>query len=99
LNHLVKVKLFGQIFTFQTEGDISKSQKVAALLETEIENVHDRLKKNGTTISNLLIVVLAALNIANELFEQKDHHHALVKDVNHWSTTILNKIDQTLESS
>lgn len=92
MEQLVKIELFGQPYTFKTESGITNAKEVADYLVKEVtkfENQHSS-KSSGT---KLVILILAALNIANENIELKKKYSDLLITISKQSANLICALD------
>ena len=75
----ITIEIFGHPFTFKADRNISKAKEVAAYLEEEVGKVERRLSAESVSINKRAILILAALNIANEYFELKENQTVLLE--------------------
>ena len=92
MEQMVTIELFGQPYTFKAESDVETAKAVADLLVKEVDKVQNQQSGQLSNISNLTILILAALNIANENMELKRNHSKLLDDVNQRSARILGQL-------
>jgi len=71
LEQLVTIVLFGQSYTFKTDSEVFKAEEVADFLVKEVKKVESQYSIKTLDVTKFTILVLAALNIANENFEIK----------------------------
>lgn len=70
----VTVKIFGHEYTLKGEADVEYVQKVAEFVDRKMNEV----SSNSTVASTTKVAILAAVNIADELFrEHQKRHEAL----------------------
>ena len=65
---LVHVEIFGQTYAVRAGGDARFVQELAAHVDAQMREV----SKTSGAVDSVRIAVLAALNIAAELFEARD---------------------------
>lgn len=65
---LVHVEIFGQTYAVRAGGDARFVEELAAHVDAQMREV----SKSGGAVDTVRIAVLAALNIAAELFEARD---------------------------
>jgi cell division protein ZapA (FtsZ GTPase activity inhibitor) len=94
LEQMVTIKLFGQPYTFKAESEVKAAKAVAELLVREVDKVQNQQSGQLPNISNLTILMLAALNIANENIELKRNHSKLLDDVNQRSARIIGQLNE-----
>jgi len=93
---LITITLFDRPYTFRVENQIDKARKVSRILEKEVERVTKQVSGNSKNTTEQNILILAALNIANENYELKELHTKLKNRVSEKSTDLLELIDKTL---
>ncbi len=71
MEELVTIELFGRSYTFKAESEIMMAKDVADYLVKEVSRVETQQSIKSSNISKLAIMILAALNIANENMELK----------------------------
>ncbi|MCF8068153.1 MAG: cell division protein ZapA [Desulfobacterales bacterium] len=81
MEQIVTIELFGQPFTFKAESDGNKAKEVADYLVKEVSKIESQHSEKTSNISKLSILLLAALNIANENFELKQNKNKLIQEV------------------
>jgi len=95
LEETVTIELFGQPHTFKANLEVTKVKEVADFLVREVARVENQQSGQTSNISKLAVLMLAALNIANEHMELKKNYAELLRDV----TSRSEKLIQTLDSS
>lgn len=78
-----ELTVFNQNFKIRTEDDEKHVKKVADLVNKKVTEI----AASGHAIANLNVAVLAALNIADEFYKQKDEFS---KKVENWKGRIEN---------
>lgn len=87
------INLFGHPFTFRAEEGSGHAQKVADYLIEEVNRVEAQVPSKGPGMSDLAILLSAALNIASENFELKSKHSDLISDLSQKTWQLLQKLD------
>jgi cell division protein ZapA len=93
LDQLVTIELFGRPFTFKAENDTSKAKEVADFLVQEVSKVENQLSNKSSNINKQAILILAALNIANEYFKCRQKHKDLLEIVSDRTSGLLHDLD------
>ena len=93
----VTIELFGQPHTFKANSEVTKEQEVADLLVKEVARVENQQSDQSSNISKLAILMLAALNIANEHMELKRNYTELLRDVTNRSTKLIHTLDNSVQ--
>lgn len=89
----ITIEIFGHPFTFKADNDISKARKVAAYLQEEVGKVERQLSEESVSINKRAILILAALNIANEYFELKENQTDLLETMTQKTTGLLDSLN------
>jgi len=92
LEQLVTIELFGHPFTFKAEKDVEKAKEVADFLVQEVAKVENQMSNKSSTISKQAILILTALNIANEYMQCKQQHTDLLEAVSDRASNLLNEL-------
>ena len=95
MEQLVTIDLFGQSYTFKTDSEVSKAEEVADFLVKEVEKVESQHSLKTLDVTKVTILILAALNIANEIFEIKRNNPEFLNDI----SQRLNRIIRTLNEN
>ena len=71
LEHLFSIELFGQSYTFKTQSEIQRAKEVADYLANEVAKLEQLQGHQTSRMDHKAVMILAALNIANENYELK----------------------------
>ncbi len=93
MEQVVKITLFGRPFTFKADGATESAQEVADFLAGEVARVESQHKRAAANISDLAIMILAALNIANENIQLKKNDPDFWRRLSDRSALIIRKLD------
>jgi cell division protein ZapA (FtsZ GTPase activity inhibitor) len=93
LEQIVTIELFGQPHTFKADSDVTKAKEVADLLVEAVARVESQQKDQSSSLSRQKILILAALNIANEHMELKRNHSKLLHDVAQRTTNLIGRLE------
>ena len=93
----VTIELFGQQHTFKANSEVTKEQEVADLLVKEVARVENQQSEQSSNISKLAILMLAALNIANENMELKRNYSNFLSDVTNRTSKLIHTLDITVQ--
>jgi cell division protein ZapA (FtsZ GTPase activity inhibitor) len=77
--------------------EVTKVKQVADLLVEEVARVENQQSGQSPNISKLAILMLAALNIANEHMELKRNYTELLRDVTNRSTKLIHTLDNSVQ--
>jgi len=97
LEELVTIELFGQTHTFKANSEVTKAKEVADLLVTEVSRIEDQQSNQASNMSKLTILMLAALNIANDHMELKRNHSKLLHDVTDRTANLIHTLDNSVQ--
>jgi cell division protein ZapA (FtsZ GTPase activity inhibitor) len=95
LEQIVTIELFGQPHTFKADSDVTKAREVADLLVEAVARVESQQSDQLSNISRQKILILAALNIANEHMELKRNHSKLLNDVAQRTTNLIGRLNDS----
>lgn len=96
MEQLITIELFGQPYKFQAAPETENAQEVAEVLVKEVGRIQDQQSKETPGITQIAILILAALNIANENMELKKNYSTLQETVSRRSDTLKRLLDAEL---
>ena len=73
------------------------AKEVADLLVEEVTRVEDQQSNQSSTMSKLTVLMLAALNIANEHMELKNNYSKLLQDVTNRNSKLIHTLDNSVQ--
>jgi cell division protein ZapA (FtsZ GTPase activity inhibitor) len=97
LDEIVTIELFGQTYTFKANAEVTKAKEVADHLVKEVSRIEDQQADQLSNMSKLTILMLAALNIANENMELKRNHSKLLHDVTDRTANLIHTLDNSVQ--
>jgi cell division protein ZapA (FtsZ GTPase activity inhibitor) len=97
LEQLLKIELFGQPFTIKADSEVTKAREVADFLVKEVSKIEAQQCGKTSNLNKLAILILAALNIANENLELKKNHSDLLRNIYERAKAIDRLLDSRLE--
>ncbi len=97
MEQIVTIELFGQPHTFKADSDVTKAKEVADLLVEALARVENQQSDLSSNISRQKILILAALNIANEHMELKRNHSKLLNDVARRTTNLIGRLNDSTQ--
>ena len=97
MNQFLTIELFGHPFTFETEADVSMAQEIADFLVKEVAKVEVQLSNKSSNITKHAILILTALNIANEYFELKKSYANLLENISKRSASLIRELDASVQ--
>jgi cell division protein ZapA (FtsZ GTPase activity inhibitor) len=96
LEQLVTIDLFGQSYTFKTDSEFFKAEEVADFLVKEVKKVESQHSVKTLDITKFTILILAALNIANENFEIKRNDSEFLNNISQRLNRIIYTLDENI---
>ena len=97
MEETVTIELFGQPHTFKANSEVTQEKEVADLLVKEVARVQNQQPGQSSNISKLAILMIAALNIANEHMELKRNYAKLLSDVTNRTSKLIHTLDNTVQ--
>ena len=97
MENTVTIELFGQPYTFKANSEVTKAKEVADFLVREVARVEDQQPDQSPNISKLTILMLAALNIANEHMELKRNHSKMLREIADRTTKLIRTLDTCVQ--
>ena len=89
----VEVENYGQRYNLQGEADESYAWELAKYVEDHMQTVAHGMK----TATPTKMAILAAMNIAHELFEQRQGRRAEEEEVDRRALGLMEQIEEQLE--
>jgi cell division protein ZapA (FtsZ GTPase activity inhibitor) len=96
LNQLLNINLFGQTYTFRTDAVGPQAEAVAASLTGEVSRIAATQPGQAMEMSKLTILILAALNFANENYEMKSDRAEIQRQMTHRTSRLIHTLDHAL---
>ncbi len=84
------IEILGQKLTVLSDSD----EKAVAGVVQYVNDKVDEISKGGSNLNTLTIAVLAALNIAEELFKAKGENSLISKQLENRTQELINLIDR-----
>ena len=97
MEEIVTIELFGQKHTFKANSEVTKAKEVADLVVKEVTRIEGQQSNNSSNMSKLTILMLAALNIANDHVELKRNHSKLLHDVSDRTANLIHTLDDSAQ--
>ncbi len=97
MEEIVTIELFGQTHTFKADSEVTKAKEVADLLVQEVTRIENQQSNHSPNMSKLTILMLAALNIANDHVELKRSHTKLLHDVSDRTANLIHTLDNSVQ--
>jgi len=93
VERLVEVNILGHEYTVKTDADVEYIQEIASYVDKKMSEI----VRNTKTVSTLNVAILAALNIADDFFKERDKREDLLTQVENRSNEIVEAIDTQLK--
>ena len=93
MEQLLTIEILGQPFTFKTDSDIAEAKEMAGYVAKSVHQASAQFVNQSQIADNRAVLVLAALNIANEYFDLKKKHQQLLSDISRRSDKLLYALD------
>jgi len=97
LEQLVTIEIFGRPFTFKAESEVARAKEVADFLKKEVTKAESQYSGKSSDITKFAILILAALNIANENLELKMSLSNMLRDISERSASLIRALDASLQ--
>jgi len=91
-----RIELFGKSYTLKAESGTASAQAVADYLLAEVKRVESEYPGAQSRMSKLDILILAAMNIANEHIELKEKHSTTLEEISERSSDLIRRLDSCL---
>ena len=89
----LRVNIFGAEYVLKAAENQDEIKEIAEYVDQKMKEI-DRTQAIG---SNLKIAILAALNIAEELFQNQKYHGRLVEQINNESKKLNRSLQDVLD--
>lgn len=90
----MKVTLAGQTFSVRTDARPKYVRELAAFVNEKMEEA----RQTGKTVTTQSLALLAAMSIADDLFQQREREQELRRDIAKKSKRILRYLDKEAQS-
>jgi cell division protein ZapA (FtsZ GTPase activity inhibitor) len=97
LEEIVTIELFGQTHTFKADSEVIQAKEVADLLVNEVSRIEDQQSNQSSNMSKIAILMLAALNIANDHLELKRNHSKLIHDIANRTANLIHSLENRVQ--
>jgi cell division protein ZapA len=96
LEQLLTIEVLGQPFTFKTDSDKTDAEAVADYVIQAVNSIHTQGENKAQLLDKRAILILAALNIANDYFNLHKKYQQLLQDINQRSANLIQVLDTQL---
>ncbi|MDA0205527.1 MAG: cell division protein ZapA [Acidobacteria bacterium] len=94
-NQGTPVQIFGQVYRLRSDEDADRVRQIAEMVDQRMNRIADR----GASADNYRIAVLAALELADELYALKDKHAELQSLVDAKSSSLAALLDKAVKEA
>ncbi len=88
----MEVTIGNSQYTIKTDADETYIQTLARYLNSRIEEVEKKTK----SVSTLNVIILSALNIADDLFRERSKERRYLKDIENRSRNLVAMIERQI---
>lgn len=89
MKQLLTIELFGQAYTFNVDEDFARAEEIADFLVKEVKRV-EAVQQGGTSgMNKTALLMLAALNIANENLDLKRKQASFYRNITNRANDLL----------
>lgn len=89
---LVEVTIGNAQYTIKTDADEAYIQSVARYVNGKMEEIESKTK----SVSTMNVIILAALNTADELFREKDKNRKSMEEIEDRSRNLIDTIEKQM---
>ena len=94
MSRQVKVTLAGQKFSVRTDARPKYVRELAAFVNEKMEEA----RQTGKTVTTQSLALLAAMSIADDLFQQREREAELRREIRNKSKRILRYLEKEAQS-
>ena len=95
--NLITIKLFGRSYNFKTESDVNKANEVADILVGEVNKIIEKTSGQQPEMTKFTVLMLAALNMASEIYEIKQNQTHFMSELNEKSSRLSKLLEAGME--
>jgi hypothetical protein len=96
-DHIVTFSLLGQSYSFRSETELATAKAIARYVTEEVDRVERQVAGSALSDFNrVTILVLAAMNIANETFLLRSEKDALIQTLALRTDELIRRLDSGL---
>lgn len=96
MDQLLTIDVLGQPFTFKSDANVTDAKAVADYVTQAVNNIDAQISKKNPPLDKRAILILAALNIANEYFDLQKKYQQLVKEITERSANLIETLETQL---
>jgi cell division protein ZapA len=88
----VEITIANAQYTIKTDADEAYIQSIARFVNSKIDEIQNKTR----SVSTLNVVILAALNIADDLFREKEKNERYSREIGDRSKNLVGVIEKQL---
>ena len=96
MDQLLTIDILGQPFTFKTDSNEADARAVADYVVKAVDSIHVQNAQRTQSLDKRAILILAALNIANDYMILNRKYQQLLQDINHRSANLIQVLETQL---
>ena len=81
MEQILTIDIFGESYQFETDSNAEKAKKVVDFFVEEVMKAESAAVRKTPDMAKFTILIIAALNIANQNFELKTDYTKLIESV------------------
>ena len=94
MNKRISIEILGHQYSIRTDGDENYVQRIADYVNSKSKEVMETTK----TVTTLDVVIMAAFNLTDELFQERAAKEAVCRSVEEESRRLAHAIESQLEN-
>ena len=94
-NGEVRVQIFGTTYTIRGEAELAYVQRVAAYVDAKMRDINEKLPMASVA----KVAVLASLNLADELFREREERNRLSEAVAQRADRLSSALESCLQDA
>ncbi len=92
-NGQIRVNIFGSDYTLVSDNDENYVREIAQYIDQKMREID----KNQSIKSTVKIAILAALNVADELFQERQYRHKLLNQLDEEAKQLSGELAELIE--
>lgn len=88
----ITVTIYGQEYAVRSDGDAEYVQKIAAYLDGRMREV----ARSSNQVTSLRVAILAALNITDELFRERESGHGEAQALRARAESLAGRLEEII---
>lgn len=96
MDQLLTIEVLGQPFTFKTDSDKTDAKAVADYVVQAVNSINAQGTQKAQLLDKRAILILAALNIANDYFTLHKKYQQLLQDIDQRSANLIQVLETQL---